>query len=44
MKTNPSHPKLKRKKASHLECLLGPSHWLQKFLFPKEFVTVFGLG
>jgi hypothetical protein len=44
MKKNPSHPKLKWKKARHLECLLGPSHWLQTFLFPKEFVTIFGLG
>jgi hypothetical protein len=36
MKKNPSHPKLKRKKkkkkdkARHLECMLGPSHWLRK--------------
>ncbi len=37
-------PNLKGKKAKHLGCLLGPSHWLQKFLFPKEFVTIFGLG
>jgi len=37
-------PNLKGKKARHLECLLRPSQWLQKFLFPKEFVTIFGLG
>jgi hypothetical protein len=37
-------PNLKGKKARHLECMLGPSHWLHEFLFPKELVTIFGLG
>jgi hypothetical protein len=39
---NPSpslHPRpknLKGKKARRLECMLGPSHWLHEFLFPKS--------
>jgi hypothetical protein len=50
MKNNPSlsfpapQKNLKRKKARHLECMLGPSHWLHEFFFPKEFIINFGLG
>jgi len=41
----PPPTNLKGKKSRHLECMLGPSHRLQKkILFPKEFVTIFGLG
>ncbi len=37
----PPLPNLKGKKASHLECLpIG----CMKFFFPKELVTIFGLG
>jgi len=34
------------KKAMHLECMLWafPSLGCMKFLFPKEFLTNFGLG
>jgi hypothetical protein len=39
---------LKGKKARRLECMLGPKIMLHigctKFLFPKEFITIFGLG
>jgi hypothetical protein len=35
---------LKGKKARHLECMLGSSHWPNEILLPKEFVTIFGLG
>jgi len=35
---------IKGKKARHLECMLGPSHWLHEILFPKDFVTIFGMG
>jgi hypothetical protein len=33
-------PNLKGKKARQLECMLG----CMKFVFPKEFVTIFGQG
>jgi len=40
-KSSPPLPNLKGKKASHLECLpIG----CMKFFFPKELVTIFGLG
>jgi hypothetical protein len=39
----PACPKHKRKKARHLECMLGPSHWLHDISLPKEFGTIFGL-
>jgi hypothetical protein len=48
MKKNPSpppHPKLKRKKKQgNLSAYLGLSIGCMKFLFPKEFITIFGLG
>jgi hypothetical protein len=37
-------PNLKGKNARHVECMLGPSIGCMKFLFPKEFLTIFGLG
>jgi hypothetical protein len=36
-------PNLKRKKARHLDCMLGLSIGGMKFSFPKEF-TIFCLG
>jgi len=40
------HPpqNIKGKKARHLECMLGPSHWLHEISLPKYLVTIFGLG
>jgi len=36
---------LKGKKTRHLECMLGPSHWLHEISLPKRvFVTIFGLS
>jgi hypothetical protein len=43
-KPPPANKNIKGKKARHLECMLGPSHWLHEFLFPKEFIANFGLG
>jgi hypothetical protein len=40
MKKSSPHPKLKRKKSTHAE----PSKGCMKFLFPKLFITIFGLG
>jgi hypothetical protein len=44
----PTPPKTsKEKKARHLECMFGPSHCLHEislFLFPKDLVTISGLG
>jgi hypothetical protein len=38
-------PKLKRKiKSRHFECMLSLPISYMKFLFPKLFVTIFGLG
>jgi len=37
----PSSQNLKGIKARHLECTPGPSIGCMKFLFPKEFVTVY---
>jgi hypothetical protein len=37
-------PNLKGKKARHIDCMLGPSHWLQEILFPKEFISIFALA
>jgi hypothetical protein len=39
-KYSPHHPKLKRKKARHLVCMLGPSHLLHEISLPKEFITI----
>jgi hypothetical protein len=40
----PLPPQTYGKKSSHLESMIGPSHCWHQFLFPKEFVTIFGLG
>jgi hypothetical protein len=40
----PSPPKLKEKKQGTLSACLGPPIGCMKFLFPKELVTIFGLG
>ncbi len=46
MKKNPSPLKLKKgqKKARHLECMLGPSHWLHEISLPKRVGQHFGPG
>jgi hypothetical protein len=36
--------KEKEKKSRHFECILSPTIGCMKFLFPKLFVTIFGLG
>jgi hypothetical protein len=44
---NPSTPRpqnLKEKKSRHFECMLSLPVGCMKFLFPKLFVTIFGLG
>jgi hypothetical protein len=33
--TRHPHPKLKRKKSRHLECMIQPTHWLHVFLVSK---------
>jgi hypothetical protein len=38
------HPKFKRKKSRHFECMLSLPIGCIKFLFPKLFITIFGLG
>jgi len=43
-KSPPSSPQLKRKKNQGIECMLNLSVGCMKFLFPKLFVTIFGLG
>jgi hypothetical protein len=40
----PRQKKLKRKKPRHFECMLSLPIGCMKFLFPKLFVTIFGLG
>jgi len=35
-KKNPPPPNFKMKKASHLECMLGPSHWLHEISLPRR--------
>ncbi len=40
---NPN-PKLKGKKTRHFECMLSLPIGYMNFLFPKLFVTIFGLG
>jgi hypothetical protein len=32
----PPPPNLKGKKTMHLECMLGPSHWLHEISLPKR--------
>jgi hypothetical protein len=32
----PPSQNIKRKKARHLECMLGPSHWLHEISLPKK--------
>jgi hypothetical protein len=41
---HPPPPNFKGKKSSHLDCILGLAIGCMKFLFPKEFITIFGLG
>jgi hypothetical protein len=44
-KSPPPPPQnIKGKKALHLECMLGPSHWLHEISLPKYLVTIFGPG
>jgi hypothetical protein len=40
----PSPPNLKREKARHLECMLGPSHWLHAIPLPKRVCDDFWSG
>jgi len=40
----PKTQNLKENKARHLECMLSLPIGYMKFLFPKLFVTIFGLG
>jgi hypothetical protein len=40
----PLNQTLKGKKARHIECMLGLPIGCMKFLFPEEFVTIFGVG
>jgi len=40
----PHPPNLKGKEARHLDACLGLPLGCMKFLFPKEFVTISGLG
>jgi hypothetical protein len=46
MKKNlpPTTQNLKEKKSRHFECMLSLPIGCMKFLFPKLFVTIFGLG
>jgi hypothetical protein len=41
---SPQTQNLKENKARHLECMLSLPIGCTKFLFPKLFVTIFGLG
>jgi hypothetical protein len=41
---SPQTQNLKENKARHLECMLSLPIGYMKFLFPKLFVTIFGLG
>jgi hypothetical protein len=45
-KTSPTlpNPKLKEKRPRHFECMLSRPIASMKFLFPKLFVTILGLG
>jgi hypothetical protein len=47
-KNSSPHPlppqNFKGKNSSHLGCILGLPIGCMKFLFPKEFITIFGLG
>jgi hypothetical protein len=40
----PQTQNLKENKARHLKCMLSVPIGCMKFLFPKQFVTIFGLG
>jgi hypothetical protein len=44
MKKSSPHPKLKRKKSKHFECMMSLPIGCMKFLFLKLFNTIFGLG
>jgi hypothetical protein len=43
-KSSPLNPKHKRKKSRRFECKLSLPIGCMKFLFPKLFGTIFGLG
>jgi hypothetical protein len=43
-KKSPPPQNLKEKKSRHFECMLSLPLGCMKFLFPKLFVTIFGLG
>jgi len=43
-KTNPPIPPKKEKTRAHHECVLSLRIGCKNFLFPKLFVTIFGLG
>jgi hypothetical protein len=44
-KIPPSSPtNIKEKKLRHFQCMLSPPIGCMKFLFPKLFITIFGLG
>jgi hypothetical protein len=41
----PPHPNLKsKKKARHIECMLGPSHWLHEISLPRRVCHYFWPG
>jgi hypothetical protein len=40
----PSPPPCKEKRPRHFECMLSLPIACMKFLFPKLFITIFGLG
>jgi hypothetical protein len=44
VKITPPTPAPKGKNRAHLECVLGFPIGCIKFLFPKLFITIFGLG
>jgi hypothetical protein len=40
----PPKKNLKEKKSMHFECMLSLPIGCMKFLFPKLFITIFGVG
>jgi hypothetical protein len=40
----PTPPNFKMKKASHLECMLGPPHWLHEISLPRRVCHYFWPG
>jgi hypothetical protein len=43
-KSSPAPQTLKEKESRHFKCLLNLPIGCMKFLFPKLFITIFGLG